>query len=153
MRLMKKLKWTALGLIVFGAVLLAVAVPLGDGTFSIWLIVPVYTATGAIAFVGGLMVFLGVVVGIIYFFKAYAVQPYEPAPGRSRAPASKEGSAPGGKGGMTPPVKPKHGGVVFLGPIPLVWGSSSKMALIAIIIGIIIAMAILFAVLFGLFAR
>ncbi|UCD93268.1 MAG: DUF131 domain-containing protein [Methanobacteriota archaeon] len=99
------------------------------------------------------MVFLGVNVGIIYFFKAYAVQPYESAPGRSPAPAGREGAPPAGKGGVSPPVKPKHSGVVFLGPIPIVWGSSSKMALLAIIIGIIIAMAILFAVLFGVFAR
>lgn len=149
---MKKLKWTALGLIVAGVVLLALAIPLGQGGFSIWLIIPVYTATGAVAFAGGLLIFLGVVVGLIYFFKAYAPQPYEQAPGRSAAPPREGGTVPGGKGGTTQPIRPKHSGVVFFGPIPIVWGSSSKMALIAIIIGIIIAMAILISIFFSIFA-
>jgi uncharacterized protein (TIGR00304 family) len=135
---MNKLKLAALGLIAFGIAVLAVGAINGEGELIILLFIPVYRGSGPYALGGGLLIFLGIVLGLIYFFKKYAPMPYQEAPGTSRSPAGGQGAAPAGK--------PKTGGVVFLGPIPLVWGSDAKTTLYAIIIGIIIVTTVLVSI-------
>jgi uncharacterized membrane protein len=135
---MNKLKLAALALIVLGVVALAIGAATGDGEIIIILFIPVYRGTGPYALAGGLLIFLGIIVGLIYLFKRYTPAPYEGTPGQSRSPSGGQGPAGAGK--------PRTGGVVFLGPIPLVWGSDSKTTLYAIIIGIIIITTVLVSI-------
>jgi len=135
---MKKLKLAALALIVLGIVVLGVGALNGEGEFIILLFIPVYRGTGAYALGGGLLIFLGIVVGIIYLFKTYVPQPYQGAPAGPPASGGTEGVAPAGS--------PKHGGVVFLGPIPIVWGSDARTTLYTIIIGIVVVTTVLIAI-------
>lgn len=126
----------AFGLIALGIAVLAVGAANGDGELMILLFIPVYRGTGPYALGGGLLIFLGIVVGLIYMFKRYA--PYQETPGASRSPSGGQGGAPAGR--------PRTGGVVFLGPIPIVWGSDAKMTLYTIIIGIIVVTAVLVSI-------
>ncbi len=135
---MNKLKLAALGLIVIGIVVLAVGAINGDGEFIILLFIPVYRGTGPYALGGGLLIFLGIVVGLIYLFKTYVPAPYQEPAGASRSPGSTQGAPHASS--------PRHGGVVFLGPIPIVWGSDARTTLYTIIIGIIIVTAVLVAI-------
>lgn len=135
---MKKLKWAAFALIILGVIVLAIGALNGEGTFFILLFIPVYQGSGPYALGGGLLIFLGIVVGLTYIFKTYVPAPYQGTPGGSQAPPGKSGAAPAGG--------PKHGGVVFLGPIPIVWGSDAKTTLYAIIIGIIVVTAVLVSI-------
>lgn len=135
---MKKLKWAAIGLIILGVILLAVGAMTGDGEFYLLLFIPVYKGTGPYALGGGLLIFLGIIVGIIYLFRSYVPPPYQEEPGASQAPGGAQGAPPAGK--------PKHGGVVFLGPVPIVWGSDAKTTLHTIIIGIIVVTIVLVAI-------
>jgi uncharacterized protein (TIGR00304 family) len=135
---MNKLKLGALGLIVIGIVVLAVGALSGDGEFIILLFIPVYRGTGPYALGGGLLIFLGIVVGLIYLFKTYVPAPYQDTHGKSQAPGGKQGAPP--MGGS------KHGGVVFIGPVPIVWGSDAKTTLYTIIIGIIVVTTVLLAI-------
>lgn len=132
---MNKLKMAALGLIVLGIIVLAVGALNGDGEFVILLFIPVYRGTGPYALGGGLLIFLGIVVGMIYLFKTYVPAPYRGPEGGSQASKGGQGAPP--MGGS------KHGGVVFVGPVPIVWGSDAKTTLYAIIIGIIVVTAVL----------
>ena len=135
---MNKLKLGALGLIVIGIVVLAVGALNGEGEFIILLFIPVYRGTGPYALGGGLLIFLGIVVGIIYLFKTYVPAPYQGPQGTSQAPGPKQGAPPTGGS--------KYGGVVFLGPVPIVWGSDAKTTLYTIIIGIILVTTVLLAI-------
>ncbi len=128
----------AFGLIALGIAVLAIGAANGDGELMILLFIPVYRGTGPYALGGGLLIFLGIVVGLIYMFKRYAPAPYQETPGASRSPSGGQGGAPAGR--------PRTGGVVFLGPIPIVWGSDAKMTLYTIIIGIIVVTAVLVSI-------
>lgn len=141
---MKKLKLAAIGLIVLGIVFLALGAYYGEGEFYLLLFIPVYKGTGVLALLGGLFIFAGIVAGIVHFFKAYMPQPYKQAPGTTTKQSGGTGG-PGGTGAV-PPQGPRQGGVVFLGPIPIVWGSDARMTLIAIIIGIIIVVILMVAI-------
>lgn len=135
---MNKLKLGALGLIVIGIIVLAVGALNGDGEFIILLFIPVYRGTGPYALGGGLLIFLGIVVGMIYLFKTYVPAPFKEPQGKSQAP---------GGGQRAPPMGgAKHGGVVFLGPVPIVWGSDAKTTLYTIIIGIIVVTTVLLGI-------
>jgi uncharacterized membrane protein len=135
---MNKLKLAALALIALGVAVLAIGAASGDGELIILLFIPVYRGTGPYALGGGLLIFLGIIVGLIYFFKRYAPAPYEGAPGKSQSPSGGQGPAGAGR--------PKTGGVVFLGPIPIVWGSDAKTTLYTIIIGIIVITTVLVSI-------
>lgn len=128
----------ALGLIALGVAVLAIGAASGDGELIILLFIPVYRGTGPFALGGGLLIFLGIIVGLVYMFKRYAPTPYEPGPSGSQTPASGQGTAPVGR--------PKTGGVVFLGPIPIVWGSDAKTTLYTIIIGIIVIIIVMVSI-------
>ncbi|MFQ6060005.1 MAG: DUF131 domain-containing protein [Thermoplasmata archaeon] len=136
---MKKLKWAAIGSILFGVVLLALGAYYGQGEFYILLFIPVYKGTGVLSLVGGLLIFVGIVLGMVHFFRSYVPYPYEQTPTTSPTRREREGAAP-----VQPRVR--HGGVVFLGPIPIVWGSDARMTLFAIIAGIIIVVVLLVSI-------
>jgi uncharacterized membrane protein len=61
---MRKLKLLALALIVLGVVVLAIGAAYGQGEFFLLLFIPVYKGEGPLALGGGLLIFLGIVVGL-----------------------------------------------------------------------------------------
>lgn len=119
-----------------GLLTLAVAVSRGEATLYLIVIIPAVVGSGPLAFLGILLVFAGFF--LTFFLWTAGAPPLEAAPTDRSIMA-----APG-----IPPEVPRPrrwGGVVFLGPIPLVFGSDPQMTRTMLILG-----AILFFVLLGL---
>ncbi|UCC92289.1 MAG: DUF131 domain-containing protein [Thermoplasmata archaeon] len=128
-------------MLVGGIALLAWAVSSGDAEFYLFIIFPVVTGTGPV-FAGGALLFM---IGLIVTFmgismraaermaEEYGEVPQRPAP--QQGEPRPEGKVPMDGG-------PEFGGVVFLGPIPIVFGKgqrTSKWMLVAsIVFGILL---------------
>jgi len=124
-------------LIVLGVVVLVVAFLRGEATLSLFVIFPVITATGGWAAVGVLLIIAG-------FFAFFLTLPswigeLRPA-GPSREPSGLENPA----SPQLPQVRPRRfGGVVFLGPIPIVFGSDATVAKWMLVVGVLLFVALL----------
>ena len=115
-------------LLLAGVAALAVGFAQGEASFSLFVIFPVITATGAWSA-------LGIVLLIAGFFSIFLTwtsgmpaerpPPTGPAPGPT-LPAS------------APPAQRRWGGVVFLGPVPVVFGSDAKIARWMIVVGVLL---------------
>lgn len=128
-------------MLIGGIALLAWAVSSGDAEFYLFIIFPVITGTGPI-FAGGALLFM---VGLIVTFLGLSMRTaermameYSEAPPETAAPPghAPHAGAPAPRGG------PEFGGVIFLGPIPIVFGKgqrTSKWMLIgSIVFGILL---------------
>lgn len=125
-----------------GIALIIAAVALGQGEVFLFLVFPGVVSTSPLALLGITLIFLSFVIGFLSF--SYA-PPAEVLPGEV-PPGYKEREAP-------TPVETERrrsfGGIVFLGPIPIVFGSSTRTTLVMLILAlaITIVMAVLFLVL------
>ncbi len=117
----------ALGLLMLisGIALLAWAVSSGDAEFYLFIIFPVITGTGPV-FAGGALLFM---IGLIITFLGLSMraaermaEEYSEAPPEVAAPPDQapQADAPAPRGG------PEFGGVIFLGPIPIVFGKGGR---------------------------
>ena len=122
------------GLIAFGW-----AVARGDAKLYLIFVVPVIVGTGPFAILGILLVFLGF--ALTFFFGPFSFAP-------SSHPATESprtmGEVP--PQDVVPPQTPRArrwGGVVFLGPIPVVFGSDPQMTRRMLLLGAILFFALL----------
>ncbi|HYM40738.1 MAG TPA: DUF131 domain-containing protein [Thermoplasmata archaeon] len=113
-----------------GLAALAVGFLQGEATLSLFVVFPVVTATGVWSILG--IVFM--VAGVFVFFLTGSIPDTSPvAPGPVPPPAG------------TPPAAPQRrwGGVVFLGPIPVVFGSDERIARWMLVLGVLLFVALL----------
>lgn len=99
-----------------------------QATLSLFIIFPVVTATGPWSILGiGLMI-----VGVfLFFFTWSSAAEWRPSEGPAAPPAQPSPSVPAAG-------THRWGGVVFLGPIPVVFGSDQKMARWMLILGAVL---------------
>src|SRR5438093_4628954 len=113
------MRWLRLaGLLLFGlgAALIAGSVATGEGRLFLLLIFPVFTSSGALGLLGIVATFVGLFLTMLPRpWTGAATVPVPPLAGG--APATPNAAPP-----------PRFGGVVMLGPIPLVFGSDPAMA-------------------------
>ena len=122
-------------LLVAGLLTLALAISRGEATVYLIVIVPAVVGNGPFAFLGILLVFAGFF--LTFFFGLAAVPPPRSA-GPLIPPTPPTPDVP------SPAVPPRRwGGVVFLGPIPLVFGSDPKMTRNMLILGAVLFIALL----------
>jgi uncharacterized protein (TIGR00304 family) len=120
-------------LLVAGAACLVVGYLQGEATLSLFVIFPVITATGGWSALGILLLIAG-------FFGFFLTRPNWTA----ADPAS-----PGGptQSAASPPTAPagarRWGGVVFLGPVPVIFGSDAKIARWMIVVGVLLFVGLL----------
>jgi uncharacterized protein (TIGR00304 family) len=119
--------------LVLGLLTLALAVSRGEATFYLIVFIPAVVGTGPLAFLGILLVFVG-------FFLTFLLRPIGAVP---LPPTVPEEVLPGPPADA--PRTRRWGGMVFLGPIPLVFGSDPQMTRTMLVLG-----AVLFFVLLGL---
>jgi uncharacterized protein (TIGR00304 family) len=126
----KLLRFVALFMIVGGVMISVFSIALGEMRVALFLIFPMFYAEGAIPTIGIAMLFLGMVVLFISFFIA-STSGSEGAHARTTEPdqSSEED-------GLS--TKVKGGGVLLIGPIPIVFGSDWKMAITAILLTILL---------------
>ncbi|MCK4455047.1 MAG: DUF131 domain-containing protein [Thermoplasmata archaeon] len=126
---MRKTLLIALGLFILGIALLAVSVAQGGGTVYLALIFPIYVGSDVWGFFGILCVIGAFFVGFLGLVPA-------------RLPA---GGSDSGRQGAPPSGGPekRFGGVVMLGPVPIIVGSDVKMSMIAIVLAIVLIIVLM----------
>ena len=125
----KHLGWIALAVFAGGLALLGYSAALGESQVHLVLIFPVVTGGGAVGLAGMGLVFLAMILGFLSFARLSPV----PVP---RAEAA---------GAPQPPPAPatKFGGVVFLGPIPIVFGSSPTISKVMLALAVVMTILLL----------
>lgn len=122
-----------------GVSLLLMAIARGEASLSLVVIFPVITATGLL---GGIGILLMIVAFVLGFF-LLPLRSSEPLP----PPAL--GVLPTG----SPPSSGKRwGGVVFLGPIPIVFGSSPRITRTMLLVAVALFLGLLLLTVLSLLA-
>lgn len=119
------------GILVAGLVVLALAVARGEASLFLVVVVPVVTGSGPLALVGILLVFAGFFVSFLGW------------PARAAMPATDDLATAGQPAERPVPPSRRWGGVVFLGPLPLVFGSDPRMTRSMILVGVVLFLALL----------
>jgi len=118
-----------------GVAALAIGFLDNQATLSLFVIFPVVTATGAWSI-------LGIVLMIAGFFLFFFAWPSSVEPEAAVQPAST--SSPASPAPPAPPAAPRRwGGVIFLGPIPVVFGSDQKVTQWMLLVGVVLFVALL----------
>jgi uncharacterized membrane protein len=117
----------ALACLVGGIAALAVAVAQGGAQVHLLLVVPVVTGSSPLALAG----ILGILAAMVLGFTAVAGRALPPP-----APASPTGVAGANSRPPAEGASPAASGVIFLGPFPIVFGSSPSIARTTLILAI-----------------
>jgi uncharacterized protein (TIGR00304 family) len=121
---MKKLGLIPLLLLIFGIAFLVIGYLSGELESGLILIFPVLVGSGPFAFIGFMCIFLSIL-SIFFVIARYYNQPEEIDYGIKN---SNNKSKP----------TMKEGGVILIGPIPIVFGSSWKIAILLLVIAMIL---------------
>ncbi len=133
----------ALLLAICGIALMGYSVSSGESSAGVFFIIPIFYGSGISAFLGVLCIMAAIFLGFVGFAaSAVGDEGYEP----SREP---QGSS---QGRAAPKKTIKGGGVVMIGPIPIIFGSDSKSAKVVAILAIIL-MIIMMVFMFMFFLR
>lgn len=126
-------------LFILGLAALVVAFLQNQATLSLFIIFPVITATGGWAILGILLM----VAGFFLFFITWPAGMVSAAPPgyEARSAPSTIPSAPPYPA-QTPAPRRRWGGVVFVGPIPVVFGSDQKVTQWMLVLGLVLFVAL-----------
>ena len=127
---MRRLTLVAVALFALGIVLLAYAATLGEMTFTLVVIIPVVQSSSGWALAGMALIFAAMF--LLFFSMA---TPIGGTPARSDAPSPQTAAPP-------QPAK-RFGGVVFVGPIPIIFGSDKKVAKWMLVVALVIVILLI----------
>ncbi len=123
----------------FAAVLtIALAVARGEANMYLVVVVPVIVGTGPLAFLGIFLVFAG----FLFTFLLWPMHPGGKPEGRDDGSVSPQGA---------PPAR-RWGGVLFLGPIPVIFGSDPRMTRTMLLVGVVLFLALVVLTVLALLA-
>lgn len=111
-----------------GVVTMAIAVARGDANVYLVVVIPVIVGTGPLAFLGILLIFAGFLLTFLMWPLRAGAEPY----GRDDLSVSPQGTSPARR----------WGGVLFLGPIPVIFGSDPRMARTMLLLGVVLFVAL-----------
>jgi uncharacterized protein (TIGR00304 family) len=130
----------ALVLGIIGIMILGYSVSEGESSAGIFLFIPVFYGSGLFAFIGVLCIMGAMILGFVGFAERMGSREgYESQP--SRSPQST---------GHKPKSGIKGGGVVLIGPIPIIFGSDPKTTVVLVIFALIIMVAAIIMIYFSL---
>ncbi|HYS71792.1 MAG TPA: DUF131 domain-containing protein [Thermoplasmata archaeon] len=131
---MRRLSLLALACLIGGVALVAYGAANGQAQVYLVLIFPVVVGSGPIPLAGTALVMAGFVLG----FLSFAGMPLPAgAPPPMRAESKSEAPPP------APAATKRFGGVVFLGPLPIVFGSDARMSRYMLVLGIALTVLLL----------
>ncbi|UCE73853.1 MAG: DUF131 domain-containing protein [Methanomassiliicoccales archaeon] len=111
-----------------GIVLIGYSVASGEGNAGIILFIPVFYGSGLFAFMGVLCIMAAMILGFIGFAERMVEQEgNEPRSAQSTAPRIQKSV--------------KGGGVVLIGPIPIIFGSDAKTTIVLVVLALIVMVA------------
>jgi len=132
------IRWVGPASFVAGVLTMALAVAQRQADVYLVFVIPVIVGTGPLAFLGIILVFAGFLLTFLLWPARFAEDPGN----RDALPAPPEGAAPARR----------WGGVLFLGPIPLIFGSDPRMTRTMLLIGIVLFLALLALTVIAMFA-
>ncbi|HYT16798.1 MAG TPA: DUF131 domain-containing protein [Thermoplasmata archaeon] len=135
---MRLLRWVGPASFVAGVLTMALAVAQRQANVYLVLIIPIIVGTGPLAFLGFILVFAGFLLTFLLW------------PSRSVEDPGNRDAVPTPPGGAAP-VR-RWGGVVFLGPFPVIFGSDPRMTRTMLLFGIVLFLALLALTVIALFA-
>jgi len=133
---MRAMRLLGPALFVAGVAAIAIALARGEATLSLVLIFPVLTADGAWAVLGIALVVAAFFATFLTWTAPVEAAP-EPIPPPPTMPAQPQ-----------PSPQRRWGGVVFLGPIPIVFGSDARVTRWMLFLGVLLFVALLLLTLY-----
>ena len=129
---MRWLRWLGFALLAIGGGLIAASIATAEGQLILILFIPVFVGSGPLGLFGILAVFIGLFLAMASYGWSSATLRQEP-----------EGMEPVAPPGPLPTAPPrtatrKFGGVVMIGPIPIVFGSDERIAKWMIVLGFVL---------------
>jgi len=136
----------AILLLISGIVLLGYSVAAGESSVGVFIVFPVLIGTGIWAFLGMMCVMGALLFGFMGFGARFA--------GFGEFNSSEPGQRQGQDQDQSPRQRTGHavkgGGVVLIGPIPIIFGSDSKLTVVLAVLAIIMMMLMMFFLFFFL---
>lgn len=111
-------------LFILGIILIAISFLKNEGNVGIFLIFPVFWGTGFFAFLGVLLIFIA----FFLFFFGFVNLKYEDFEREEKKTETKT----------------NYGGVVLVGPIPIIFGKDVRLTIILVILAIVLILVIWF---------
>lgn len=121
------IRWLGPASLFLGIVTIALALARGEASVYLVLVIPVIVGTGPLAFLGIFLVFAG-------FLLTFLLWPL-------RADIESEGRVLSVSPEAPPPPR-RWGGVLFLGPIPVIFGSDPRMTRTMLLVGVVLFVAL-----------
>jgi uncharacterized protein (TIGR00304 family) len=117
-----------------GIVLLGYSAASGEGSAGVVLFIPFFSGSGIYSFLGALCIMAAIFIGFIGFAASQpGFEDSENNPEKRSGQSSQSG----------PKKSIKGGGVVMIGPIPIIFGSDSKTAMILVVLAIILMIIVM----------
>ena len=132
------IRWLGPASIGAGVVTMALAVSRGEANVYLVLVIPVIVGTGPLAFLGVFLAFAGFLLTFLLWPSRLHAEPGD----RNALPVSPEGA----------PQARRWGGVLFLGPIPVIFGSDPRMTRTMLLIGVVLFLALVVLTVLALLA-
>jgi len=132
------IRWLGPASFLAGVLTMAFAVSRGEANVYLVLVIPVIVGTGPLALLGVFLVFAGFLLTFLLWPFRFEAEPE----GQDIRPVSSEGA---------PPAR-RWGGVLFLGPIPVIFGSDPRMTRMMLLIGLVLFLALVVLTVLALLA-
>ncbi|TLZ53355.1 MAG: DUF131 domain-containing protein [Methanobacteriota archaeon] len=132
------IRWLGPASFVAGVLTMALAVAQRQANVYLVLVIPVIVGTGPLAFLGIILVFAGFLLTFLLWPSRLGEDPGN----RDPLPTSPEVAAPARR----------WGGVLFLGPFPVIFGSDPRMTRTMLLVGLVLFLALLALTVIALFA-
>lgn len=122
-------------LLICGVALLGYSVTSGEGNAAVIVFIPVYYGSGLYSFLGVLCIMMGLF--FAFFGIAAQMEDLVDYNGSSKPQPSQPG-------GPRTQKSIKGGGVVLIGPIPIIFGSDAKTAMALVLMAIVLIIIVVF---------
>jgi len=136
---MKRYVW--LIIVALGIALTAYSVYIEESKLVLAVIIPLVMVSGVYGTVGIALIILGMVVDVLIFFSSGGMV-YEMDEREEPAKKEEKPQARPAKKGEGPPVgksmSSNKGAILFIGPIPIVFGSDRRVAKVLLILGVVL---------------
>lgn len=124
----------AIILAICGLALIGYSVASGEGSAGVVLFIPVFYGSGLFAFLGVLCIMAAILLAFFGFATQMGTENFEDTQEPQRSQPT----------GSRPKKSIRGGGVVLIGPIPIIFGSDTKTALVLVVLAIVLIIAVAF---------
>ncbi len=127
--------------LICGIALLGHAVASGEAEVAIVIFIPVFYGSGILAFLGMICIMAAIFLAFFGFATRFAE---EESYGKEPPPQTTKPSRPGQTAEPRIGKSIKGGGVVLIGPIPVIFGSDTKLTIVLVILAIVMIIVVAF---------